>query len=654
MPAPCAPESPGWRHHWPAAVLAVAAALIALWARHHLFPAYSWNRDEPVYLWHVDVLRSGRLTAPDGGFPTLFQPWLSARGDGVLFTQYTLGWPLVLLAAVLVTGSAGAGLLLGAALAVVGTYAITFELRHDRAWAIVASALMLASPILAIQGGVYLSYLFTLGLGLLFGAGLLSGVRRHRPWRLVGAGLLLGWIFMTRPYDAVLWALAFGGYVLVVDRARWRTLVRPVLLSGATALPLVVATLAYNRHVTGSSLQFPITAADPLDTFGFGPKRLMPTFEVVDYGLGKALKGTAKNIFFLPWFLVGSYVGVALAAAGLWRARRHRSTLAALFVGLAFLLGYFVFWGNYLSSLASRISGPIYLIPLYPFVCLLMAGPLLAAWERSRRLGAGLLAAVVLGTVPVAASRFDANRDLSVRQAAWRSSVEDLEGRALVFVADTAPYLIYLNPFSANGPDLDDRILYASDTDASMLDLIAAHPDRRPYLQQSTVASQELGPREDPYDFAVSLTPVDVRRASALDLDLSVMPVEGATVGALTISGPGNITRTFDLGDPVARDQVVHLGVSGATGPAADDGVPLQGEGTMLVTLGYGDTPAEALASPTVRLRLQYRVTGGVVELLLPASAQRYELVGENPQWRHEVTVPELQLAVSDGSPPDR
>jgi hypothetical protein len=220
MPAPSPADAPEWRHHWPAAVLAVVAALVALWARHHLFPAYSWNRDEPVYLWHVDLLRSGHLTATDGGYPSLFRPWLSARGDGVLFTQYTLGWPLVLLAAAVATGTAGNALLLGAALAVIGTYAITFELRRDQALATTASALMVASPILAIQGGVYLSYLFTLGLGLLFGAALLSGVRRQRPWRLAGAGLLLGWIFMTRPYDAVLWGLAFGGYLLVIERAR--------------------------------------------------------------------------------------------------------------------------------------------------------------------------------------------------------------------------------------------------------------------------------------------------------------------------------------------------------------------------------------------------------------------------------------------------
>lgn len=640
-PEPTAAAPTGWRAHWPAAALALLAALVALWARHRLFPAYSWNRDEPVYLWHVDLLRSGHLTATDGGHPSLFQPWLSARGDGVVFTQYTLGWPLVLLAAAVLTGSAGNALLLGAALAVVGTYVLGLEVLRDRRIATVGAALMVASPILAIQGGVYLSYLFTLGLGLVAGALLLSGLRLGRSRRLVAAGLLLGWVFLTRPYDAVLWGLAFGAYALVVERGGWRALVRPAVLVGGAALPLVIATLAYNRHATGGWLEFPITAADPMDTFGFGPRRLMPTFEVIDYDLGAALKGTAKNAFFLPWFLAGSYAGLALAAVGLWRGRRDRTTLAFLLVGAVFPLGYFVFWGNHLSSLAARISGPIYFVPVYAPICLLIAGVLVGWWGERRRLALAALAALVLGTVPAALSRFDANRDLSVRQAPWRDSVTDLQGRALVFVADTAPYLLYLNPFSSNGPQLDDRILYAADTDASMLDLIAEMPDRTPYLQQATVPSQELGPREDPYDVAVTLTPIEVARGAALDLQVQVAATDASAV-VVTVEG-GVTTPTVTRPGGPDRSLTLHL-TSTATG---DDAVVLAGEGTLVVTAGYGDTPAAATTTPTVRRLIQYRVVDGEIELLLPTAAQRLEVVDHVPQWRHMVDLAELAVTVT-------
>ena len=53
---------------------------------------------------------------------------------------------------------------------------------------------MVASPILVIQSGIYLSYLFSLGLGLVFGATFLGGLRR--PTALAArdrGGLCLGY-----------------------------------------------------------------------------------------------------------------------------------------------------------------------------------------------------------------------------------------------------------------------------------------------------------------------------------------------------------------------------------------------------------------------------------------------------------------------------
>ena len=628
--SPSMPPVADWRRHWPAVALAVVAAFAALWARHHLFPALSWNRDEPVYLWQVDALRAGQLTPADGGFPELFQPWLSARGDGVLFTQYTLGWPLTLLAATLVTGSAGGALLLGAALAVLGTYALTIELLADRGIAVGAAALMVASPILAIQGGVYLSYLFTLGLGLLFGALLLRGIRLGRVLPIATAGVLVGWIFMTRPYDAVLWTAAFVTYAAVRERGRWLRLTRLLTIGGAGALPLVAATLAYNHHVTGGWLSFPITSADPMDTFGFGPRRLMPTFEVVDYDLTTALRATAKNAFLVPWFLVGSYIGVAVAVVGLWQRRRDPAMLALVLVGAAFPIGYFVFWGNHLSSLAARISGPIYLVPLYPLICILMASSLGQTWPR-RRATCAVLVALAVGTLPAAVTRFEVNRAISLEQVPWRTSVEELPGRSLVFVADTSPYLLYLNPFSSNGPDLDDRILYAADNGPAMLDLIAATPDRRAYLQQATVSSEDIGPREQPLDLAVDLTPVEVVRGTTLDIRLRLRRAPATAPEVLRVH-----TGTTELRVPIegaSRDHVLTLAPPGG---AAD--IVLSDRGTLTITLG-DPTPREQIV-------LVYRVTQGTIEVMLPAASYEWRPVGDELQRRRTRGLADLTVTV--------
>ena len=326
----------------------------------------------------------------------------------MLFSQYTLGWALVMLAADITTGSPSAALYVGAGLAVVGTYAFAWEITRSRApghhrrrdhgrlahhgdpGRRPPQLPLHAGPRPALRGG----------------AALRAANGPHGDgWS--PAGWRSAAIFFTRPYDGLLWGLAFGLYAIVAERHRWRELVRPFLLVGAGALPLVLATLAYNRHVTGAPLAFPITEADPLDTFGFGERRLMPGFPTTDYTLGSGLYALAKHAFFFPWFLAGSYLGIGLAGAGLWWARRRQSTLLIVLVAVVFPLGYLPFWGTWVSSEFTRISGAIYYLSLYAAVAVLMAIALVELHRRRPRLTAGLVIALVLATIPTAVSRFE-------------------------------------------------------------------------------------------------------------------------------------------------------------------------------------------------------------------------------------------------------
>jgi len=189
-----APDAPVGRarafaaEHWPAAALALVAIVVSVVVHEKVYPALSFNRDEPVYLWQVQALAEGKVFTSGGGTPQFFQPWLSGVRDGMFFSQYTLGWPLVLLAFDLVLGSAAGALAFGTALAVVGTYAFAREITRDRAVAIVAAGVLVLSPLLVVQSGVYLGYLFSLGLGALFGAAFLAGLRTQHRWLLVAAG----------------------------------------------------------------------------------------------------------------------------------------------------------------------------------------------------------------------------------------------------------------------------------------------------------------------------------------------------------------------------------------------------------------------------------------------------------------------------------
>ena len=97
---------PTWfDRNWPLLALAVGAFAVAILARHLVYPSFSWNRDEATYLWQMDVLRGGHIFTPDGGVPQFYWPWLAGFRDGVFFPQYTVGWPLFLLAVDAIFGS---------------------------------------------------------------------------------------------------------------------------------------------------------------------------------------------------------------------------------------------------------------------------------------------------------------------------------------------------------------------------------------------------------------------------------------------------------------------------------------------------------------------------------------------------------------------
>jgi 4-amino-4-deoxy-L-arabinose transferase-like glycosyltransferase len=627
-----------WNASWPLVGLGVLAVLVALAVHHWIYPAYSWNRDEPVYLWQTRALRAGQILPTDGGAPAFFQPWLSGHGPGYFFSQYTLGWPLVLLAGQVLFGTATSALAFGSLLAVLGTYAFARTVTGDRVVSLVAAAVMLASPIFAIQSGVYLGYLFTFGLGLLFGAALVTGIKRRRPILLVVGGALVGWIFMTRPFDAVLWAGAFGAYVVVDHWRQWSRLLRAAGWVTLGAIPLVIATLAYNKKVTGTLTEFPITAADPLDTFGFGLRRLMPTFGKDDYTLTVAIKSTGKNGFFLPLFLFGSYLGVAVAGVGLWLRRRDRSTLALLFLMAAFPLGYFFFWGMHVSAATTTLSGPIYFIPLFAPLAVLIATAIVAAWHRRRAVGVVATAVLVVVTVPFAVNRIRVNQRLSEAQAPWKHGTDSIRGRALVFVWRSGPYLLFLNPFSENGPDLDDRVLFAADEGAFNLDMIARYPDRVAYLEKTSVTPEKSSPNDHPETPVISLVKLHVLRGHTVTFHTQITNTTGDPV----------VVAEFRVGGHLERRTLATDSTKGSV-YETDWVVPVASAspvGDITVRAGFGAS-AEAAATASLRQVFGSRVSDGRLEVLLPSRKSHTGVVLGKVKWIEVDRLPGLRVTAT-------
>ncbi len=647
------PDATDWRvrtrQYWPIAALVLLAVVIAIVVHHFVYPAYSWNRDEPVYLWTVEALRSGQIFTSGGGAPRFFQPWLTGVHDGMFFSQYTPGWPLVLAAGEILFGTPTFAIALGAGLAVLGTYLLARELTGNHTLATVSAAIMVASPILIVQSGIYISYLFSLGLGLIFGATFLGGLRRAQRWPVIVGGLCLGYLFMTRPFDAVLWAAPFVVYALYRQWGRWRSLVRTVLWSAVGFLPFAIATLLYNRHVTGSFTEFPITFADPLDTFGFGTKSIATRWPKTPYGLRDAVRGVGRNLLNLPLFLFGTFVGLVVAAVGLWIRRRDRSTIALLLLGAAFPVGYFFFWGISLSASFSSVSGPIYLLPMYAPLCILIATVLVTTWQPRRTVAIVLVAVLVVATIPLLVLKLDQNHSISVAQEPWREAGNSIRGRALVFVGYSGPYLLHLNPFSENPPDLDGRILYAADRGPENLDLIAERPGRIPYFEVSSLSRDETLTDHNPPVPTITVTRATIDRGTTVTVRATVTnPGDDPTVVAYLQIGNDIEART--LSTTAQRGDVFDTEWTVAPSAAAVPGAtPLPERlGEVVVGFAAGATADAALAAPHHEDHYAYRVDGTTAEVLTPGRPmlKRFNKKGK-PRLQRAEPSPSLDVDIS-------
>jgi hypothetical protein len=131
-----------------------------------------------------------------------------------------------------------------------------------------------------------------------------------------------------------------------------------------------------------------------------------------------------------------------------------------------------------------------------------------------------VLALVLVGaTIPPLVSKIEVNHKISAAQEPWKGVTDSIEGRALVIVQNSGPYLMHLNPYSFNTPKVDGRIVFAVDRGADNLQLIGKYPHRTPYLERTTdpAFDDPVGYHDAPIP-RISLVPVDVIHGRTLTL----------------------------------------------------------------------------------------------------------------------------------------
>ena len=460
------------------------AAVASRWLHPHL----TRNADEATYLQQGAVLASGHLTAAPPGDLRAFQPWFATVRDGRYVFKYTLVWPGVL-AFGRVLGTPRVGGFLAAAAAVVGVYLLAREILGSHRRGLAATVLVMVAPLVAFDATTFLPYVWFSALWTFTAWAVLRAARSRHPGFALAAGALAGLTFFARPYEALFVLAPFGVWLLWDGRREVGALARRVgWIVVGTVVPLAVFAVT-NDALTGSPVRTTLTAWDPLDRPGFGPRRILGTGPPqIDFTVRDGIVGLAKHTVHLQWWSAGGVVLAALAVGGLvvgWR-RRGVVPLAAVVVTLA--LGLVAYWGPYSTASLwpdfARSLGPFYLMPmLVPLAILAVEG--LAAL-RSRAPAFAVVAVVLLVAITGVNTGRALDLNLDVRRARDRH-FEALDGvdrsrRVLVFVPSWSDYL-------GTGPNgalvntrSNPRVLYANaSTPEAEQAVIAAFPDRIPY-----------------------------------------------------------------------------------------------------------------------------------------------------------------------------
>ncbi|ERG99920.1 MAG: hypothetical protein J07HQX50_01074 [Haloquadratum sp. J07HQX50] len=382
--------------------LAVIAIGVSVVVNNAVFPHRSLNHDEAVYLQQAEMLLHGQLRL----YPPVesaFRPWFFVDGPGGMYPKYA---PLP--AVVFATGMLIWDPVLGLAAVAAGVVLATTHLARvisNAQTGLLSGICVLGSPLFVIHSGVFLPYVVTSLLTVLFAVWYVQAEKLASIVYAIAAGGAIGAAFFARPYTAVIFAAPFLTHAIssVAYRLRQNTDTLSELLSsnliyrrlGAcfTGGLGVICTLVYNKFLTGKTLVFPYLAFAPQDGIGFGYREIAG--HGVDYTPELALSANTHvlEILVTEWTIAGA-LGSLLAGYGLLTIWHRRQQWGMLLGGvfLTNIIGNTAFWGNYniAGSLAQRSDGLIsFLGPYYHFDVVLLIAIFAAigavrGWHRLR------------------------------------------------------------------------------------------------------------------------------------------------------------------------------------------------------------------------------------------------------------------------------
>jgi len=626
-----------------------------------LFPLYSLNHDEPMYVLQAKMLRRAQLTLP-ATHAEFVRPWAAGVRDGRIVMKYGPPWPAAIALSEVLFMSRHAAPALAYAGAVLLVYLLSFELFRSRRAAILAAGLLLLSPVSIVQSGTFLPYLFQLVLELTFAVLLLSGLRRASARRLVFAGVPLGVAIFSRPADALFFAVPFLALFAYTYRRHARLLARRAALVAVGATPAVSAALLYNVHTMGSPWRSPYNVTGRFDTFGFG-RRGTFTDNTFQYGFHEAVRAL-DNLWSLPGWTFGGVVLVALALIGLAMDRgAGPRAWAVAAVALTIPTGYFFFWSPYtmahvfpgLASLGPYYHLPV-VVPLVVFGGRTLDRALLSQrWgARARQATVGTLALMMVA-VTAAALPSKIARDVETSddlRAAFNTIPVKKLGRAIVFLPERPNEgAASRTPFLQDALPVRGHVVFAADLGPRDLTLLDRLPARVPYRLDA-----ELAPGGQLFSPRLRLTRITSYRGALITVRAFIRsPRSGDCITAYAEAQSGETSERI-LDRDSSKDEQYETTWTFAEPPPTSASqtpvVPAVGDGYLRVGAAVGPMCGSS-ASELYERRFAFGAERTELRVLGPGYGwHQVRLPGREPFWVREQVDPILSRMVVTAEDP--
>lgn len=360
-------------HRFFPSALALGFALLATLYAYMAFGGVPIVEDETAFLFQAKTFAGGALQAPplpEGLDPTL-EYYLISSDDNGWYASTAPGWPAILAIGVLLGAPVLVNPILGGLSVWLGFKFWDRVAGHEQAvW---VALLMASSPWLL---GVTASLMtHALCLVLTLGAWWLVAIAKDEADNLRArasillwvAGLLMGWIFLTRALEGVLLGGLTGLWILWFFGRRRKYV--PVLAYGVGCFITGALLFAYNLQVNGTLLETPLAAyvlehwGEGANAFGFGEAIGAPSgWGALDLWPGHSALEGAINLNNSANSLNNELFGWSIGSLGLgliylaW-CRPQGGNLLMLIVALVVIVVHFFYW----------FTGTFYVGPRYWF-----------------------------------------------------------------------------------------------------------------------------------------------------------------------------------------------------------------------------------------------------------------------------------------------